>query len=154
MAAARPPSGRRHAGAREPVIELDPAGGEVVVTRFECPGLPSLLLLLVMHLRLKRDVRRRANGFLGARPVVDWRRRTLLSVSLWTDLESIYSMGGVPRHVSVVRIPHRLGIRTACGVFCFGGDWRRVMFGGQAAAQSPLHPLPPPPPAHPAGDAG
>jgi hypothetical protein len=146
-ATARSPSGRPRrgpAGGRDPVIELDPTGGEVVVTRFECGSLVNLLVLLVLHLRLKRDVRRRASGFLGARPVVDWRRRTLLSVSLWTDLDSIYSMGDVPRHVSVVRIPSRLGVRTTCGVFCFGGDWRRVMFGGQAVARSPLHPLPPP----------
>ncbi len=127
----------------EPIFELDPAGGQVVVTRFECPNLVTLLLLLVLHVRIKRDVRRYGRGLIGSRAVVDWRRRTMWSVSLWPDLDSVYSMGSVPRHVIGSRVPRRLGVATSCGVFCFAGDWRRVMFRSPAPPRSPLHPLEP-----------
>lgn len=110
----------------------------MVVTRFECPNRVVLAYLLVLHTRIKRDVRRFADGLIGARTVVDWRRRTLLSVTLWTDIASVYGMGGVSRHVAAARIPSRLGVRTRCGVFCFAGDWRRVMFRSEVTAGSPF----------------
>jgi hypothetical protein len=125
----------------EPMFDLDPSGGQVVVTRFECPHLPALLMLLVLHHRVKRAVRRQAHGFLGVRMLIDWRRRSLLSISLWKDLDSVYSMGEVPRHVLATRVPDRLGVVTASGVYCFVGDWRRVMFGSECTARSPLQPL-------------
>ena len=101
-----------------------------------------LLLVLALHLRTKSDVRRRATGFLGAKLLVDWRRRTVLNISLWQDLDSIYSMGDVPRHVAAAHLPHRLGVATTCGIFCFVGDWRRVMFGsGWNDPRTPLQPL-------------
>lgn len=123
------------------MLELEPGGGQVVVTRFECPSLGTLLLLLALHVRVKRAVRRHADGFIAVRTVVDWRRRSLLSISLWEDLESVYSMGGVNRHILAARVPDRLGIATASGIYCFVGDWRRVMFHSRIAARSPLHPL-------------
>ena len=114
------------------------------MTRFECRGLPALLLLLALHVRVKHAVRRHASrGFLGARTIVDWRHRTLLSISLWQDLDSVYSMGSVHAHVLAARIPDRLGVATTGGVFCFAGDWRRVMFGSDCPPRSPLHPLTP-----------
>jgi hypothetical protein len=126
-----------------PLIETDPAGGQVVVTRFECGTVRNVLAILVLHARLKLDVRRQARGFVGIRLLVDWRRRTILSISLWRDLESVYSMGDVPRHVAATRLPRGLGVDTTCGVFCFIGDWRRVMFRGPSTAGSPLHPRQP-----------
>jgi hypothetical protein len=121
-----------------PQLEPDVAGGQVMVTRFDCRTLMNLLYLLVVHLRLKRDVRRHAEGFIGVRTIVDWRRRSFLSVSVWADLDSVYSMGGVPRHVEAARLPGRLGVETTCGVFCFVGDWRRVMFRSPVPSVSPL----------------
>lgn len=113
-----------------------------MVTRFECASVFRLLLVLALHLRTKSDVRRRATGFLGAKLLVDWRRRTVLNISLWQDLDSIYSMGDVPRHVAAAHLPHRLGVATTCGIFCFVGDWRRVMFGsGWNDPRTPLQPL-------------
>jgi len=126
---------------RDGVMEIDPAGGQVVVTRFECTALIGMLAIIALHLRVKRDVRRHARGFLGIRLLIDWRRRTILSISLWRDLASVYSMGDVPRHVEAARLPGQLGAATSCGVFCFAGDWRRVMFGGQVEVRSPLRPL-------------
>jgi hypothetical protein len=123
-----------------PLLETDPAGGQVVVTRFECGSLLNLLAVLALHARVKRDVRRQASGFVGIKLLVDWRRRTILSISLWKDLESVYSMGNVPRHVSAARVPGGLGVQTTCGVFCFVGDWREVMFRGACIRRSPLHP--------------
>jgi hypothetical protein len=124
-----------------PLFELQPDGGQVVVTRFECRGLPSLLLMLLVHVRVKRDVARRGQGLIGSRVFVDWRHRVMLSVSLWHDIDSVYSMGSVPRHVEAARLPGRLGIRTACGVFCFAGDWRRVMFHSPTPARTPFEPI-------------
>lgn len=69
----------------------------IVVTRFECPGLWALLVLLVLHKRLARDVRRHATGFLGTSLMVGWRTRTLLNVSLWQDMDGVHSMGRVRR---------------------------------------------------------
>jgi hypothetical protein len=116
----------------------DPAGGQVMITRFECPSLLTMLALLLLHARVGRDVRRRAHGFVAVVSHHDWRNRTVLSVSLWRDLDSVYSMGGVGRHITASRLPRRLGISTRCGVFCYSGDWRYVMFGAPATSTSPL----------------
>jgi hypothetical protein len=116
--------------------------GAVVVTRFECPGLLSLLILLIMHRRLKPEIRRAAEGFLDATTIVDWPGRTLLNISLWDSTESIASMGRVPRHVDATRLPSKLGVHTAGAVFEPAGDWRSVLFGIDCPLTSPLHPLP------------
>lgn len=125
----------------EPVLELDPAGGQVVVTRFECGSVSRLVIIRLLHARMKREVRRHTTGFIAVRTVTDWRRRTMLSISLWESLDSIYSMGEVARHVTASRVPGRLGVATTCGIYYLVGDWRRVMFGGAAVARSPLYPL-------------
>jgi hypothetical protein len=125
-----------------PLLELYPDGGQVVVTRFECGSVPKLLVIRLLHASLKRAVRRTAPGFIAIRAIIDWRRRTMLSISLWEDLESIYAMGNVPRHVSAARVPSALGVATTCGIYYLVGDWRRVMFGGTADTRSPLYPLP------------
>lgn len=121
-----------------PLLEPDPTGGQVIVTRFECRTLPRLAWILLLHTRLKLDVRRQSSGFIGVKALVDWRMRTLRSISLWQDLDSVYSMGNVPRHVSAARVPRALGVETTCGVFCFVGDWRRVMFRSPSQSRSPL----------------
>jgi len=125
----------------DPVLELVPGGGQVVVTRFECRTLAALIAIRFTHSKLKRDVRRRASGFLGVRTIIDWRARTMLSISAWQSLDDIYSMGNVPGHVAASRLPAHLGVATSCGIFYLVGDWRRVMFGGDVATRSPLHPL-------------
>jgi hypothetical protein len=113
------------------------------VTRFECGSLRKLLYLMVLHHRVKRDVRRQAKGFVAGRMIVDWRDRVLLSVTIWQDLRSLYSMGGVPRHVIAARVPRQLGVATVSGVFCFVGDWKRVLFRADTAPRSPLAPTVP-----------
>jgi hypothetical protein len=118
-----------------------PEGGHIVVTRFECGSLSALLAVRITHARLKRHVRRRARGFLGVTAITDWRRRTMLSISLWQDLDSIYSMGNVPQHVAAARLPHRLGVSTTSGIFYLVGDWRRVMFRSDVTTRSPLRPV-------------
>jgi hypothetical protein len=125
----------------EPLFELDPGGGQVVITRFECGNLLALAIVRALHYRVKRDVRRHARGFVGVKTLIDWRRRCLLSISLWEDLDSVYSMGSVPRHITATRMPGPLGVATASGIYCFVGDWRRVMFRSECAARSPLRPL-------------
>jgi hypothetical protein len=97
-----------------------------------------MLIILVLHRRIKRQVAQLAEGYLGAVVLRDWRARTVLSMSLWRDIESVYSMGSVPRHIYASRVPHRLGIVTRAGVFCYAGDWRQVMFGAGQANPSPL----------------
>lgn len=125
----------------EPVLEPRPEGGQVVVTRFECGGLLQLAYLCALHMKVKREVRRHARGLVASRALVDWRRHTLVSVTLWDDLDSVYSMGAVHAHIAASRLPPRMGVRTACGIFCFVGDWRRVMFGAPHVGRSPLRPL-------------
>jgi hypothetical protein len=113
----------------------------IVVTRFECPGLWRLIVLMVLHRRLERDVRRHATGFLGMSLLVGWRTRTLLNISLWRDMDAVHSMGGVRRHVDATRVPSRLGVTTSGGIYAFAGDWKRVMFGIDCADHSPVRPL-------------
>lgn len=125
----------------EPLLQLHPEGGQVVVTRFECGSVFRLMVIRLLHANLKRDVRRTAAGFIAVRTVIDWRRRTMLSISLWKSLDSIYAMGNVPRHVSAVRLPSQLRVATTCGIYYLVGDWRRVMFRGAAVTRSPLYPL-------------
>jgi hypothetical protein len=125
-----------------PRFDLRPECGQVIVTRFECRSVSQLLRLLFLHVLVKREVRRRGEGLVASKTHIEWRRRTLVSISLWNDLDSVYSMGNVPAHVAAARLPRQVGVRTACGVFCFAGDWRSVMFGGGHAARSPLRPLP------------
>lgn len=105
-------------------------GGQIVVTRFECPAWWQLLLVLALHVRLGPTVRRRTTGLLGIRMFIRWRARVVYNVSLWQDFASIYSMGNVPLHVAATRLTGRFGIGTQCGVYQFAGDWRPMMFGG------------------------
>lgn len=109
-----------------------------MITRFECPSLAVMVIVVLLHRRIKRQVARLADGYLGAVMLREWRTRTVLSISLWRDLESVYSMGNVPRHIIGSRVPARLGIRTRAGAFCYAGDWRQVMFGAGHPKPSPL----------------
>jgi len=122
-------------------MDVDPTGGVVVMTRFECTTVRRLLTVIAMHWRVKRDVRRHARGFVAVRMLVQFRQRVVISLSIWQDLDSVYSMGDIPRHVTAARLPASLKIRTAAGVFCYAGDWRRVMFGGTGGHGSPLRPI-------------
>jgi hypothetical protein len=116
----------------------DVGGGVVVVTGFECPGIWPLLIVLVMHHRMRRKVRRQAEGFIDVTMVVGWRRRSLLSISLWEDVQSLYSMGRVSRHIEATRVPRRLGVVTSGAVYTSAGDWRTVMFGTPGQGRSPF----------------
>jgi hypothetical protein len=109
-----------------------------MITRFECPSLVAMLVIIVLHYCIKRDVRRRVPGYLGAVMTRDWRARAMLSITLWESIDSVYGMGGVNRHIMAARVPARLGISTRCGVFCYAGDWRRVMFDAGVPKPSPL----------------
>jgi len=121
-----------------PTFNLDPARGQVMVTRFECPSRWVMVIIVLLHRRIKRQVAQLADGYLGAVMLRNWRTRTVLSISLWRDIDSVYSMGNVPRHIHGSRVPARLGIRTRAGVFCYAGDWRQVMFGAPEPKPSPL----------------
>ncbi len=113
-------------------------GGEVVITRFECRTLTNLAILLVVHVAVKREARRRCEGLLSSRAVVNWRRRSLLSISLWRQRDDIFGMGEVHRHIFAARLPHQLAIVTECGVYSYAGDWRAVMFGWDVHRPAPL----------------
>lgn len=115
-------------------------GTQVVVTRFECRTRLRVLIVLALHWRVKRAVRVRVSGWLGSATVTDWRSRTVLSISLWHDLRSVYGMGDIPVHVQAARVPRRLGIATVSGIYSYSGDWRRLMFGTPADDHEPLIP--------------
>jgi len=124
-----------------PTLEVNPAGGQVVVTRFECTSVRTLLAIWLSHIALRSDVRQQATGFVGVKTLVNVRQRTLLNISMWTDIESVYTLGEVRQHGFAVRLARRMGVQTTCGIFCFAGNCQSVMFGVPAAARSPFHPL-------------
>jgi hypothetical protein len=97
--------------------------------------------MLIMHHRMKRDIRKAAPGYIGAKVVVNWSARTMLNISLWDDTDSLHAMGRVPRHVDATRVPSKLGVRTAGAVYENAGDWRTVMFDIECPNVSPLHSL-------------
>ncbi|MFE3905965.1 hypothetical protein ACFXPY_38340 [Streptomyces sp. NPDC059153] len=113
--------------------------GHVALTRFECRTALNMVVVLLMHMRIKREVRRVAPGFVGAAPVVLWKHRTILSVTLWRTLESMYAMGEVQSHILASRVPHKLGIRTTSGLFPYGGDWKNLLFEAAVTDVDPLH---------------
>ncbi len=100
-----------------------------------------LLFLVALHRHIGRDVRRLAPGLVTSHGAVLWRERTLLSISVWRDLDSVYGIGSAQRHTFATRLPVRLGIATSSGVFSFTGDSRRVLFGSPVPPRSPLSPL-------------
>jgi hypothetical protein len=57
---------------------------------------------------------------------------------MWHEIEDVYRMGEVRRHILAARIPHQLNVRTHSGVFTYVGDWRRVLFKSQHTGASPL----------------
>jgi hypothetical protein len=105
------------------------AGGAVVVTLFACRNLRDILVIWWLHHRVKPGVRERTRGFLGVRLYIDWRRRTVRSVSLWADPAYLYDMGEVREHVAAVGVPGQLGVATACGIYMYEGEWTELMFG-------------------------
>lgn len=115
-----------------PLTGADDTSGQIIVTRFECPTLRSLLTLRLLHVFLRYYVRRDAEGFLGIRLLTDWRDRTILSISLWEDLSSVYTIGNVRRHIFAVRVVRQLRVRTGCGIFSSLGDCQHVMFRGNS----------------------
>ena len=126
------------------MITSDPTGDArdvVVVTRFDCGTLVYLIALVLLHPWIRHQVEVDAIRMLGACRRILWRERTLLSVSLWRDVESIYSMGHCQRHISAARLPARLGIEASCGIFSLSGDWKRIMFNSPARTRSPMRPL-------------
>lgn len=127
----------------DPLITPEPERGQVVITRFECESALGLLRLLLLHKRIKRDVRRQASGFIGVRTLVFWRSHTMLSISVWKDLDSIYSMGRVARHIHAAKRTSQLRVTTASGIFCYAGDWRKVMFRVGQPKDTPLRPIKP-----------
>jgi hypothetical protein len=123
---------QRHAPEAKP-------GGVVVVTLFECRTILKMLLIWKLHHQLKQRVYRKAKDFLGVYLILDWRARTIRSISLWASLHGIYDMGEVPEHVEAVRIPGAQGIQTLCGIFSYEGDWLKVLFDARVSRPSPLH---------------
>ena len=114
-------------------------GGAVVVTAFVCRTRRDVLLLWWLHRRLKPQVRAQAPAFIDVRLFIDWRRRVVRSVSLWSEITGLYDMGKVPGHIKATRIPAGRGLETTCGVFTYGGDWRAVLFDSEIhQAVSPL----------------
>ncbi|MEO6703366.1 MAG: hypothetical protein ABI140_17770 [Jatrophihabitantaceae bacterium] len=97
-----------------------------------------MLVLHVLHHRVKREVKRKAAGCITVTTVTDWGHREMMSISLWRKAEDIYQMGEVTSHVLAARVPGRLDISTQAGVFSYVGDWRKVLFGNVYTDGSPL----------------
>jgi hypothetical protein len=122
-------------------------GGAVVVTLFVCRTRRDIALIWWLHKRIKPAVRAHASGFLDVRLIIDWRRRLVRSVSLWTDPAHLYGMGKVSEHVAASRIPAVRGIETSCAIYTYEGQCMPLMFGATPgekpsplAADIPGHP--------------
>ena len=115
--------------SRQLIEEGTTRGGAVVVTLFACRTRRDILLVWWLHRRVRPAVLAHARGFLGIRLYIDWRRRTVRSVSLWTDPAYLYDMGKVSEHVAIARIPRRRGIQTSCGIYTHQGECAEMMFG-------------------------
>jgi hypothetical protein len=112
----------------------------VVVTWFDCRTIRNVLRILVLHYLVKPEVRREADGYLGGKTIVAWRRRAVLSISMWRDLPSLYQMGKVDRHIRAARVPARLGVTTSCGIYTYRDEWKHLMFSTpDTDAPEPLH---------------
>jgi hypothetical protein len=114
--------------SRLPLQEGVRQGGAVVVTLFACRTKRDILLIWWLHRRVRPAVRARTRGFLGIHLYIDWRKRTVRSVSLWTDPAYLYDMGKVSDHIAVARVPRRRGIQTSCGIYTHEGECGEVMF--------------------------
>ena len=111
-----------------------------MVTRFDCLTVRNMRRISRMHWPMSRLVKDEVEGFIGVKLLKDWPNRTVYSISLWQDRQSIYGMGEVSAHVRASRVPARLGVTTSCGVFDYAGDWRNVLFGKGWGGPSPLCP--------------
>lgn len=116
----------------------DTGTGVVIVTSFRCQSLLHMLAIMRLHGPMKRRVGEAVVGFIDVHLFIDWRNRTLKSVSLWTTREAACGMGQVPAHIKAARLPGRWGVSTTCGVFEYSGDWKRVLLGGEWEGPSPL----------------
>lgn len=113
-------------------------GGVVAVTRFSGASRLQKLALLLLHHRIAREVSRLCPGFIGASHLTNWAGGAFFSITMWRDLDSVYGMGEVTRHIRATRLPIKMGLRTRCGVFAYEGDWKTVMFGAAVETTSPL----------------
>jgi hypothetical protein len=124
---------------------LDPAGGVLVVTRFDCDTLPRLVYLRLVHLVLSRRIRRAlGETLLFVSTFTELRTRRVTSVTAFARLEDLYRMGTVGDHIKGAKLVARKRFRTSAGLFPYAGDWRHVMFDSAAHSPSPLHAYGPP----------
>lgn len=113
----------------DPCFE-DPAGTVVVVTLFRCRTLRQLLGVRRRFAGMAGVVKAKAPALLSSVVSVDYRRRLVMNVSVWPDVESMRQMGDVPEHVLAARyVGRRPDIATASGVFAHAGDWRELLWG-------------------------
>jgi hypothetical protein len=109
-------------------------GSRVVITRFDCRTAVNFAVVVLLHLRIGRAVRRDTTGLLGYRLFLNWRTKTVHNVSLWDRFEHIYTMGQASRHPQATHVVTKLNIQTHCGIYRFEGDWRPLMFGSRGDA--------------------
>lgn len=108
----------------------------IVVTRFCCPDRSTMVQIALRHQLLKPTVFRNVPGFRGVRLLLYWKDRELHSVSLWAHKAAILGMGEISAHVTLSRLPRRLGVSTTCDVYSSEGDWRTVLFDSEGARPS------------------
>lgn len=107
---------------------MEPPKHVIVDTMFSCATRSQLCVILALHIKLRREIRKDVDGLRFSTTTVLWRRLEVHNISLWDRLESVYSMGASGAHVRYTQIPSRLGVATACHVFSDVGPWQDVMF--------------------------
>jgi len=110
----------------EPMLTNAPVAA---LTVFRCASWRSLARIVWEHRRVKRDVRRRVDGFVAVSLGVDVRTRTAFSLSLWRDLAAMRNVGHARRHVEAARQTLRSAdVETEQMVYQPLGDWRTVLW--------------------------
>lgn len=112
-----------------------------MITRFEFTRLPDMLLFISLHRRVNKSAERMCDGLLGVSTLKYWQTLTVLSISVWRNLDSVYQMGDVPLHITASRWPAQRGTVTRCGVYPYSGDWKWVMFKAGTKGKSPTEDL-------------
>lgn len=108
-------------------MTMPPQPGALVLTTFRCRNLLSFFTFMLLHWRLKRDVRTQAEGFLGVTLYSDRSRRLHRSISLWRDPSCVMSMGSVKRHIFAVHQANQWIDESSCVIYSNPEDWRKLL---------------------------
>ncbi len=111
-----------------------------VCVRFQCDKRRHLLHLRLRAWRIEREVKRTRAAYVTGKTRLRWRERELISLSIWSDQASMFSMGGCARHIDAAHYALNHGVRFQSDIMDTVGSWSQVMrraFEAKAALHAP-----------------